>query len=413
MNNIFTVFKFELKNAIRSSAFIFSTLILVMMIIIGSIVFKMTSKDMEQSVNDAMNSGGAVITEDIGVYISDSDLNMDLIKEIYKGANITAYESEEDLKAAVGDATVSTGLVFNSLSDMKVISSRDAMFTQTSYSEPVRNYLVDEELKNKGITAEEIANIEGSINVNVVNESLNPISPIAYPLSMFLSFVIYLMVIMNGSISATSVAREKSDRTMELLITSTDPVNLINGKVIAAFAQGLLTLISYGTAAVIGYLINKETLDKVLMGMDWTFDPMILIIFILFFIVGYTMYLYVYAALGATVSKVEEVNVAVTPAMLVIIAVYITTTMAYSNPDGNMMKILSFVPFSSPFTMHARYALTDMPFTEVWISLGILVVSTFILSFLSIKLYRSASLNYGNQNKFFAVLNRIFGRKRK
>lgn len=414
MSKIFTVFKFELKNAIRSTAFIFSTLILVFMIIVASIIFKFTSNNQISSIPQPGSDPNAALVENIGIFNNSSELNDENVRALYGGAGISNYDSEEALKAAVENEAIETGLVINSIEDLKVINKRSPMFDVSNfYAEPLRQYLVDERLSGLGVTAAQIEEVESSVVVNVETETLNPINPISYPLVMALSFVVYIMVIMNGSISATSVAREKSDRTMELLITSTEPINLINGKVIASFVQGLLTLLSYGIAAVVGYFINKEQIDMMMANLNWNIDPMILVIFIAFFIVGYIMYLYVYAALGATVSKIEEVNVAITPVMLIIIVVYITTTVAYTNPDGAMMKALSFIPFSSPLTMHARYALSTVPMSEVALSFGILVVTMIVLSFLSIKLYRNASLNYGNQNKILSRLNRIFGKKKK
>ncbi len=416
MNKIFTVFKFELKNAVKSSAFIISTSILVFMIIAGSIFFRVTSGSMEDKIGDLENQvTGAVISgEHIGILLENSSTKIDEIKSIYKDDKITEYKSEDEIKTALENNEIIAGVIIRSLNDIKVITNKSMMFSSPEiYTNPIRSYLVDQKLSKKGITSAEITEIQNSVDLKVEQESLNPISPFSYTLATLLTFIIYLMVIMNGTISATSVAREKSDRTMELLITSTEPTNLINGKVIASFVQGLLTLISYGIAGFVGFMINKDVLNTMFASMDLSFDPMIIVIFIAFFIFGYILYLYVYAALGATVSKIEEVNVAVTPVMLIVIVVYFTTIMAYTNPEGTMMKVLSFVPFSSPFTMHARYALTDMPLNEVWISLGILFVTTVVLSILSIRLYRSSSLNYGKHNKFLNRLNKIFRRKNK
>lgn len=74
--------------------------------------------------------------------------------------------------------------------------------------------------------------------------------------------------------------------------------------------------------------------------------------------------------------------------------------MAFQDPGGKIMAILSFVPFSSMYTMYARYALADIPMEQVGISFGILVVSAFILSQLSIYIYRKYTLNYGNSGLF-------------
>ena len=103
MNKIFTVFKFELKNAVKSSAFIISTSILVFMIIAGSIFFRVTSSSMEDKIGDLENQvTGAVISgEHIGIRLENSSTKIDEIKSIYKDDKITEYKSEDEIKTAL------------------------------------------------------------------------------------------------------------------------------------------------------------------------------------------------------------------------------------------------------------------------------------------------------------------------
>ena len=233
------------------------------------------------------------------------------------------------------------------------------------------------------------------------------------PITMIISVILYMLIIINGQMASMNVAREKNDRTMELLITSTKPSHLINGKVFASFVLSLIILLALGLGTFGGYLINREVIGDFLANMSFTLDPMIIVIALLYFILGYIMYLYIYAALGATVSSTEELSTAVAPITMIVVFVYFGTIFALSNSDPNniLLKVLSFVPFSSMFTMHARYALTQVPMVEVAISFGILLVTTIILSLLSVKLYRSASLNYGNRSKLSRAIRRAFKKK--
>ncbi|MFB0972503.1 MAG: ABC transporter permease, partial [Neofamilia sp.] len=148
-----------------------------------------------------------------------------------------------------------------------------------------------------------------------------------------------------------------------------------------------------------------ETLSK----LNFTLDPIVILIFLAFFIVGYILYLYIYAALGATVSNTEEINTALGPIMIIVVLVYLATVFALSlpDPDNIVLKILSFIPFSSMFVIHTRYAITDMTLMEVGISFGILLVTTLILSAISVRIYRSASLNYGNRDKLSKIIKKF------
>lgn len=221
---------------------------------------------------------------------------------------------------------------------------------------------------------------------------------------------------MNGQIASMNVAREKNDRTMELLITSTDSRNLIHGKVLASFVQSIVTLLAVVVSVIVGLIINKDSIDtllETLSKLNFTLDPIVILIFLAFFIVGYILYLYIYAALGATVSNTEEINTALGPIMIIVVLVYLATVFALSlpDPDNIVLKILSFIPFSSMFVIHTRYAITDMTLMEVGISFGILLVTTLILSAISVRIYRSASLNYGNRDKLSNKIRKKFKRK--
>ena len=142
--------------------------------------------------------------------------------------------------------------------------------------------------------------------------------------------------------------------------------------------------------------IDPQYIATALQGADFNISPMVFVSALIFFITGYILYVYIYAALGATANRVEDLNTALTPVMVIVIAVYFATYMSMSNPDGQLMKVLSYIPFSSVFVAYIRYSLTDMGNLQLLISYGILLLTTIIFTKLSVKLYRMSSLNYGN-----------------
>lgn len=418
MNKIMTVFKYELNAALKSKAFIISNLIFMGIIIIASLFIRFGIGESigESDFISDMVSEDATEAGNLGIIIKDDVLNKNIIEKIYPNENIIIFNSEKDLRQGIDDEELSAGIIFESDNKMTLIYEKVPTFSSVGieYIQPYRNYLIDQKLEDRGITLQEIEDIESNIVVNSIVESIREDnSTIIRFLSTFLSVLLYLLIIMNGQIAAMNVAREKNDRTMELLITSTNPKNLINGKVLASFFQSIVTLLLLSIATGIALYINKDLLLQFLSSVNFSIDFTFIGIFLIFFVIGYIMYLYIYAALGATVSTTEEVNTAMGPLMIIVVAVYFGAIMALSNPDPNnfLLRIMSFIPFSSMFTIHARYALTDIPLAEVGISLGILIVTTIILSIISIRIYRSASLNYGNRNKMSNRIKRIFKRR--
>ncbi len=210
----------------------------------------------------------------------------------------------------------------------------------------------------------------------------------------------YMLILLYGTSVSNSVAREKDSRTMELLITSTEPKTLIIGKVLSAGLVGLLQFAIMGVSAVIGIMINQAYIPQGLLSMiGGNLDAVTLLVFVLFSILGYVLYLFIYAALGSLVSKVEDVSSAVTPITFLFMIAYFVAMAAFNMPDMAYVKISSFIPFTSLFTMPIRYMLTSVSPVELILSLGITVVTMILLAAASIYIYRFGSLNYGNKLK--------------
>ena len=265
MNKIFTVFKYELKNTLKSKTFLISTSIFVSIVIIGSILFRFGFTDMNNNISESISEyfPSELETESkekIGVIIQGNDLDFNTIKEIYEKDEIISFENEEKLKDSVSNNEINAGLIFNNGQKLKLILDKAPTFGlgMDRYSGVLREYLIDQKLQEKGITFDEVRKIENSISISTEIETLKGNTAIATGIGSILSMIIYIMILMNGQIASMNVAREKNDRTMELLITSTNPKNLIHGKVMASFVQSMVTLLAVGIAAVVGLIINKE-----------------------------------------------------------------------------------------------------------------------------------------------------------
>jgi ABC-2 type transport system permease protein len=217
---------------------------------------------------------------------------------------------------------------------------------------------------------------------------------------------------MYGSFVSTSVAREKDNRTMEILITSTSPKALIIGKVFANAIGGLIQFSIIIGVGVIGYLLNQanypqEIIQMLFAGLSWDST----IVFLLFTAVGYTLYLFIYASLGSLVSKVEDVGSATTPITMLFMVAYFMAAIAINMPQGIIVNIGSFIPFTAILVMPIRYFLTSVPVIELMISITLMALTSVFLAYVSIKIYRLGSLNYGNKISFTKALKMIFAKE--
>lgn len=421
MNKLFTIFSYELKAAIRTKSFIFTTIFIIAGLVIGSLFLKYVilneNKGLEETIEGVvMGDQSSEEAKKVGYLLENDKIDEKILKDLYPNYKMEAVNSREDLTEKISSNQLDLGVIFLDDNKLELLYNIAPAFPKESVdiADGLKRYFADQELSKYKISLEEVKDIENKINIETKISSIKGNNSATIPVAMFISIILYMLIIINGQMAAMNVAREKNDRTMELLITSTKPTYLINGKVLASFSQSMLTLLSIGLGVFFAYLINKDFVSMLIANKSFAIDPMIIVIAIMYFVVGYILYLYIYAALGATVSTTEEINSAVAPIMIVVVVVYFTTIMALSNPNPNnaLLKILSFVPFSSMFTMHARYALAEVPMTEVFISFGLLLLTTIILSALCVKLYRNASLNYGNEKKLFRRVKKIFSKKK-
>ena len=111
-----------------------------------------------------------------------------------------------------------------------------------------------------------------------------------------------------------------------------------------------------------------------------------------------------FGALGALVDKTEDVNASVTPIMLLFVISFVITISNLLNIDGMIIKIASFVPFSSCLAMPARIVTGNVMLWEIIVSFIILVLSTGVIGYIGAKIYRRGTLMYGNKGKLWKIV---------
>lgn len=406
MRDILKVFSFEFKKQIRTKSYIVSLIVMAAIILgIGFFMRYFAKNEIENSLE----------TKNIGII---SELDKNELDKIYE--NYILYNSEDEIKNAIENEDIEYGIVLRDLDDVKIIVNRIGTDSLTGgYTDELKNYIVDKNLAENNLSLEKIENMKDEIKIKEEIETLQDTNAIIFVMSFVSTLAIYMLILISGTSIANSITGEKSDRTMEILLSSTSPDALIHGKVLSSLVSTLLMLVVIIIASIFAFIINidlflmesspeialemgsmsnidPQYIANALSGADFNMSPMVFISALVFFITGYILYVYIYAALGATANRIEDLNTALTPVMVIVIAVYFTTYMSMSNPDGQLMKVLSYIPFSSVFVAYIRYSLTDMGNLQLLISYGILLLTTIIFTKLSVKLYRMSSLNYGN-----------------
>jgi ABC-2 type transport system permease protein len=212
----------------------------------------------------------------------------------------------------------------------------------------------------------------------------------------------FMAVITYGNWVAQSVAEEKSNRVMELLITAATPQQLLTGKVVGTGAAGLTQYAAVAGAVVVGMLMTGPVAG--LFGLEGepgfslpSVELWMVPAFAIFFLLGFILYSTLYAASGSMVSRIEDVQQASGPLIFVSIAGYFVAFTALNDPDAGWVATLSLVPFFSPYLMPMRMLLTGVGIGEILLALAILVVSLFAAIWLASRIYSAGVLMYGQR----------------
>ena len=224
-----------------------------------------------------------------------------------------------------------------------------------------------------------------------------------------LMFLLYMAVMMYGQLVAQSVAVEKSSRAMELLITSAKPTSLMFGKVLGAGAAGFTQLILLLGSAFLLYRVNAEFwADNATMASIFDMPLSILLYTILFFVLGFLLYAFLYGALASLASRLEDINTLVMPVtFLMLIAFLVSIFSMLGDVDSVLMRVASFVPFTSPMAMFTRICMGSVAPWEIVLSVALLVGSTIGIGYLAAAIYRVGVLMYGKPPKFMALVRAV------
>jgi ABC-type Na+ efflux pump, permease component len=395
------VFAFEFLTLLKKKTVKVTTIVLCLIVLVGT-----SLPTIIKLFNDDSKSGNTAVVEtarEIGIL--DSDYNY-LVDVIFNGDNIHEYKGKEALENAVVAGEVELGMIlYSDVSFELIIKDRSLdnyeLEMITSYLQELK---MNQNLIDAGINPTAVFDA-GQVEIAAEMTVLGRNSLEGYFIGFGIILIVYMMIILYGQTVATSVAREKDSRTMELLITSTNPKTLILGKVLANSLFGILQITLLIVCAIIGFLLNRGNYPpEILVLIQGSMDFNTAIVYILFSSIGYCMYLFLYGAFGSLVSRLEDVGTAISPIMFVFIAAYMIASMSMSMPNSLLSVVSSYIPFTALFIMPIRNMLTSISIIEILISLGLMILTTYLMIVVSVYIYRRGSLNYGNKVKISSLI---------
>jgi ABC-2 type transport system permease protein len=313
--------------------------------------------------------------------------------------------------------------------NIRILRAGDLSIGVENYLErSLETYLQKEKLKSEGVDPEVLARTKTKIKLRVINTEAGVETENATLVKMGIgyiaAFAIYIFIFLYGSQVMRGVIEEKTNRIMELMVSSIKPFELMLGKIIGIGSLALVQfLIWIGLGALLFTIATALFIDPNLSGemavgqteqinalQDTpifeiyrslqTINFVTLIFsFLFYFIMGYLLYAALFAAVGSAVDKESDSQQFMLPITIPLILSLLVILRALDNPDGPIAFWFSIIPFTSPLVMMAR-----LPFgVEPWqlaLSMTILVLSFLFCVWFAAKIYRVGILMYGKKPSF-------------
>lgn len=369
------------------------------------------------------------------VYILDQQ--GDFAQQLKSDPNLTFTISDRSIQALKvqikDDAQNSSILVIPKdiyqKSAIELISADKAnMAIQQAIARQLEEIIRLGEYKKLGIDPQVLQSVQPHILVNAKEltedgEEKNSNTGIAMGIGVGLAILVYLSLFLYGVQVMRGVIEEKSNRIIEVIISSVKPFQLMMGKIIGIGMVGLTQfllwiLLTGGLIFGATKLINKETIKQaatqsgghtmqqapnsgfdlgILKHLDSVNITEIIISFFLFFLAGYLLYSAIFAAVGSAVDSETEANQFTMPITMPLLLTYVLSFgVIINDPNGPIATWLSFIPFTSPIAMLVRIPF-GVPLWQIAVSLIILTITFLLVTWLAAKIYRIGILIYGKK----------------
>lgn len=433
MNKIWLIIKREYWTRVRRKSFIITTLlaplgILAIMgfqvLVITQSMDKKTILVKDESAYFSNGKGQIKFPDSNNIFFKGSDESLNELKLTYldKGYDGILYIPDLNLKNPNG---------------VEYLSDRPlGIATRTMIEQKMAKMLQDEKIKNEGLSSNFLDKIKTNISIKEqkLGEEGQPTeevsSVIASGAGFMMGFIMYLTIVIYGTMVMKGIAEEKTNRIVEVMLSSVKPFKLMLGKIIGIGAVGLTQFfiwivsagfLMFGMGLVMNAFIDPESLQQ--MANSQTsgapVDPediqlqvtealssiknlpigWMLFSFVFYFLGGYLMYASLFAAVGSAVGEdASESQALVMPITIPIILSFIILTTIVENPNGPLAFWASVIPLSSPIIMPARIAYGLSPFSLDYILSIILMIAGFLFTtWMAAKIYRTAILLTGKK----------------
>ena len=402
MRDLRTVIAFSIKDMVKRKSFIISTLIILVLIVIGFNIPNIMSMFTDGTESSGETKLLIVDTTNLFEGTLPSLNYMELGYNVEVANNAVSFE---DIKSRIENKDIDEAMIIEQKEDgtytLRYIVEN--MTQVASVPEDLINAMntlyTNLQISKLGLTQEQIASLSPNFEFTIEQTEEQEVSGNLFVI-MMLSIVLFYAIYFCAYQVSSSITTEKTSKIMETLVTSTSPRTIVLGKTIGIGIVGLIQICVIVAVALISanLFLEPELLNAVLdMSM---MTPYLAIMTIVYFILGYFAYALLYALTGSTVSKPEDIQSANTPVAILAVVGFYLSYFTMMNPTSELNQFAAIFPISSPFCMPFRIMMGIASTSEIILSIVVLVITILIIAQVAIKIYSNAILNYGTRMTF-------------
>ena len=415
MRNMFIIARREYLERIRSKAFIVMT-VLIPVLMLGAtvlptflmlrgsgetkhLVVVASSQATGELLRDQLNKASEQRAKEVNANTGMNRRNQEKFTYQVDIVTDTSQSQHDALEEKVKQKQL-TGAIFatdDALAAHKVsFDTRD--ISNFSTMEDVRNAVTQTVrrsfLTSKGLTQGDIEATFKPVELDSKNPagSGNPLTVFFTAFAMVM--IMYMTVLLYGINVMRAIIEEKTSRVMEVMLASARPIEMMAGKIIGVGAVGLTQVAIWASTAALYFSYNALASGSSLKNIV---SLKLAVFFAVFFLLGYILYSTLCAAIGAMVNSDQEAQQLQFIVMAPMIIAVIMLGSIIQSPNGPTAVWGSLFPLTAPLLMFLRISLEMPPWWQIWLSIGLMILTAYVLVFLCARIYRVGILMYGKR----------------
>ncbi|MBO4993918.1 MAG: ABC transporter permease [Alistipes sp.] len=435
MNKIGIIIAREFNERVRKKSFIITTILmpLLMLGLMAAPTLMMVFAKGDQKT--------LLVIDESGVVAPELEGNDEVVFEPFSGTLDEARQNEE----VFGTLWIGKDVVEKPSSVRLYTNSSSSMSLEESIAAQIEDVVEAKRLEMYDIEGlkDIMDNLQASVSMTTYRNDLAAegeaeeatSSVVAYLLGLVLGMMLYMFLIIYGSMVMTSVIEEKGSRVLDVLVSSVSPFQLMLGKILGVASVAVTQIAIWGVlicglgATVLPALVPADVMQAVeaveagqMTALDAELDAdmlsalsvatdvgglvMMFVWLLLFLLGGFLFYSAMFAAVGSAVDSIQDANQLQTPITMPIILALILAMSVFNDPNSSLAFWGSIIPFTSPIVMMARIPF-GIPTWEIVLSLVLLYASVVAMAWAAGKIYRVGIFMHGKKPSFKELLSWI------